>query len=308
MSDPQTAYFKGEFRPLSEATVSIRSKALNYGLGCFEGIRAYWNDEHEQLYVFRLRDHFVRMHRSMRILNMPRDRSVEEMCEITLELLRRNDMRRHCYIRPLAIVNSERMSPEFVPEDCKFGVYVLPLADYLDTSKGITVRVSSWQRVSDNMIPASAKPTAAYLNSALARMEAKQAGADEAVFLNAQGYVSEGSAEHIFLVRDGVVASPLPQDDNLYGITRDTLITLCRRELGIEVESRHVRRSELYMADEVLLCGSGAQVVPVREVDGRPVGDGKPGPLTLQLQALYFRVVNGNFEPYADWCTPVYPT
>jgi len=306
MSDPNIVFYQGDFRPLEEAKVSIRIKGLNYGLGCFEGIRAYWNADREQLYVFRLREHYVRMHRSLRILHMPPPLSVERMCEVTLELLRRNAMRQDSYIRPIAFINSEKLSPLIVPEDNAFAIYVIPLADYLDTSKGVRARVSSWRRLSDNMIPVAAKPTAAYLNSALARLEAQQVGADEGIFLTQEGYVSEGSAEHIILVRDGRLVTPAAEDDNLRGITRETLLELARAELGLETECRHVRRSELYVAEEAFFCGTGAQVTPIIEIDGRPIGDGSVGPVTQRMKDTYLRVVLGEIETYRHWCTPVY--
>lgn len=308
MAGAEVVFFRGGFVPLEEARVSVRVKGLNYGLGCFEGIRAYWNAAREQLYLFRAPEHYERLHRSLRILDMPAPMGVAEMVETTRELLRRNAMRQDTYIRPLAFSGSEHLSPMIVPEDMEFAIYVLPLADYLDTSKGVKAVVSSWVRVSDNMIPAAAKPTAAYLNSALARLEARKAGADEGIFLTKEGYVSEGSAEHLFLVRDGVLITPANEDDNLEGITRDTLLRLAREDLGLQVQQRHVRRTELYVADEAFFCGTGAQVTPVVEIDGRPVGDGRIGPLTRRLQSLYWRVVHGEVEKYAAWCTPVYPS
>ena len=305
MSDPNIVFYQGDFRPLEEAKVSIRIKGLNYGLGCFEGIRAYWNADREQLYVFRLREHYVRMHRSLRILHMPPPLSVERMCEVTLELLRRNAMRQDSYIRPIAFINSEGLSPLIVPEDNAFGIYVIPLADYLDTSRGVRARVSSWQRLSDNMIPVTAKPTAAYLNSALARLEAQQVGADEGIFLTKEGYVSEGSAEHIILVREGRLVTPAAEDDNLRGITRETLLELARAELGLETECRHVRRSELYVAEEAFFCGTSAEVRPILSVDRFPVGEGHIGSITRRISALYHDVVRGIEGHYGEWRTLV---
>ena len=299
-------FFSGEFRPLEDAKVSIRSKALNYGLGCFEGIRAYWNAQRKQLYIFRCEEHYVRLSRSLRILSMPQPMSIRDMVKTTVELLRRNEIREDTYIRPIAFIASEQLSPTIVPEENEFAIYTLPLADYLDTAKGVTARVTSWTRLTDNMIPVSAKPTAAYLNSALARLEAKNAGADEAIFLNKEGYVSEGSAEHIFLVRDGTLVTPSSEDDNLFGITRATLDEIARAEMGREVIYRHVLRSELYTADEAFFCGTGAQVTPLTKIDDRVIGDGRPGPITTQLLQLYFKVVHADHEKYEHWCLPVY--
>lgn len=299
-------FFKGRFRPLEDAKISIRAKALNYGLGCFEGIRAYWNAQRKQLYIFRCEEHYRRLARSLRILSMPQLMATGDMVKATVELLRRNEAREDTYVRPIAFIASETLSPTIVPEDNEFAIYTLPLADYLDTENGVTARVSSWTRLNDNMIPVSAKPTAAYLNSALARLDAKNAGADEAIFLNKDGYVSEGSAEHIFLVRDGRLITPSPEDDNLFGITRATIEEIAPNEMGREVIYRHLRRSELYTADEAFFCGTGAQVAPIVKIDDRVIGDGRPGPITSQLLQLYSRVVHAEHEKYASWCMPVY--
>jgi branched-chain amino acid aminotransferase len=306
MSELGTVFFRGGFRPLAEATVSIRSKALNYGLGCFEGIRAYWNAGRKQLFIFRCPEHFERMTRSVKILGMSPLPPIQKLCELSVELLRRNEVRCDAYLRPIAFVNSELLSPTIVQEDNEFAMYALPLNDYLDTANGVTARVSSWVRVSDNMIPVVAKPTAAYLNSALARLEAKQAGADEAIFLNKEGYVAEGSAEHIVLVRDGRLVTPSSEDDNLFGITRASLDELARNELGLDVVYRHVKRTDLYIAEEAFFCGTGAQVTPITRIDDRIIGEGRPGPITLKLQAVYAQAVRGENAKYSAWCMPVY--
>ena len=299
------AYFRNEFVPVDQARVSIRSKALNYGLGCFEGIRAYWNASREQLYVFRMKEHYGRLQTSCRILGLTPPVDMERMCEATLELLRRNEHREDIYIRPIVYIASELLSPMLVREDNEFAIYTLPLCDYHDP-KGVTACVASWTRLQDNMIPVRAKPTAAYLNSALARSEAEDRGCDEAVLLNARGFVSEGSAEHIFLVIDGELVTPSTEDDNLNGITRATMAELAEKELGCKVTFRHVNRTELYCADELFFCGTGVQIVPVIIIDGRTVGDGKLGPVTRELQHIYSRVVRAEHDAYADWCTPVY--
>ena len=306
MPEAKVAYFRGDFCPVSEARVSVRCKALNYGMGCFEGIRGYWRADEKQIYIFRMAEHYDRMRKSCKIVSVALPHSDQELADITCELVRRNEHRENVYIRPIAFHGSEAMSPVMVEEDNEFAIYTLPLADYLDTAGGVTAIVSSWQRVSDNMIPARAKPTGAYLNSALARHEARQAGSDEGIFLTQNGYVSEGSAEHIFLVRDGELVTPALQDDILDGVTRRTLAEIVPAELGRQVAERHVARTELYVADEVFFCGTGAQVAPVTRIDGRPVGDGKPGPVTLEVQELYLKVVRAEMPKYRHWCTPVY--
>ncbi len=306
MAGEQVAFFKGGFHPLSDAKVSVRCKALNYGLGCFEGIRAYWSKQEGQLYIFRAEDHYERLLLSTKIVHLKLNMSVAQLVAATVELLRRNAPREDTYIRPLVFNNSEAMSPQLTDDPAELAIYTLPLRDYLDVTKGVTACVSSWRRVSDNMIPARAKPTAAYMNSALARLEAKENGYDEAIFLTNDGYVSEGSAEHIFIVREGKLITPSSQEDNLDGITRRTLCQIAP-ELGFEVVVRRISRTELYVADEAFFCGTGAEVCPLVSVDRRPVGNGKPGPITLELQKLFWRVVRAEVPKFADWCKPVYP-
>ncbi len=306
MPEPRTAFFKDDFVPLADARVSVRCKGLNYGLGCFEGIRAYWGADQDQLFVFRAPEHYARLLHSCRILGIKFATSIDRLLEITRELLKQNECREDTYVRPLVFNDSEMLSPIFTDADNTLTMYTLPLKDYLDTSKGVTACVSSWVRINDNMIPARAKPTAAYLNSALARAEAEAAGSDEAIFLTKDGFVSEGSAEHLFIVRDGVLITPASQDDNLDGITRQTICEIAPADLGRRVETRRVTRTELYIADEMFFCGTGAQIAPVTKVDSRQVADGKVGPVTKALQRLYLQVVKNQVPKYAHWCMPVY--
>lgn len=302
----QTAYFNKQFVPLSEAKVSIRTNALHYGSGVFEGIRAYWNASERQLFVFRLPEHYERMVNNCKVLKLKLDHDVKELCTVTVDLLRRNHPEEDTYIRPIAYVSSEGLGPKLIGYETGFAIYTIPLGEYIDTSVGIKVGFSSWRRISDNSIPARCKVTGGYVNSALARTEAMEQGFDEALFLTQDGYLSEGSAENIFLVRNGTLITPDQSQDILEGITRDTLLILCREELGLTVIERQVGRTETYVADEVFFCGTGAQVSPVIEVDRRPVGSGKIGPVTARIQQLYFEVVKGNHAKYRRWCTPVY--
>ena len=300
MAEAELAYFEGEFVPLSDANVNIQCRGLNYGLGCFEGIRAYWNDDDQRLRVFRVTDHYQRLRDSCRILHLDAGLSVEAMVEITDELCRRNRYQCDAYIRPIVYSNAYALAPMLAPTDSAFAMYTLRLRDYLDTTKGIRACVSSWRRVQDTMIPARAKPTAAYLNSALARHEANANGFDEAIMLTHDGYVSEGSAEHVFLVRGGELITPTAQEDNLEGVTRRTVIELAA-ELGRTVVERRVARTELYIADEVFFCGTGAEITPVIEVDHHTLGSGV-GPVTKELQTLFFKVVRGGVDKFAHWC------
>jgi branched-chain amino acid aminotransferase len=303
---PPIAFFNNAFVPIEEARISIRTNALHYGTGIFEGIRAYWNAQQKQLFVFKMPEHYARMLNNCRVLRLRIDKDVKELCDITLELLRKNEHREDSYVRPLAYVKSEGLGPKLVGYETGFAIYTLPLGDYIDTSTGVKVGFSSWRRISDNTIPARCKVTGGYVNSALAKTEALEQGFDEAIFLTQDGFISEGSAMNIILIRNGKLITPDLSADILEGITRAVLIELCREELGLEVIERPVGRSELYLADEAFLCGTGAQVSPIIEADRRPIGDGKVGPLTTKIQELYFRVVKAEHPKYQHWCAPVY--
>ena len=300
------AYFNNQFVPLEEAKVSIRTNALQYGTGVFEGIRAYWNARKKQLFVFKMPEHYERMLNNCSVLRLQLGKDVKELCEITLELLRKNQHREDTYIRPIAYISSEGLGPKLIGYETGFGIYTLPLGDYIDTSIGVKVGFTSWRRINDNTIPARCKVTGGYVNSALAKTEAMEQGFDEAIFLTQDGFISEASAMNIFMIRNGKLVTPDRSADILEGITREVLIELGREELGLEVIERQVGRSELYVSDEAFLCGTGAQVSPIIEVDRRPLGNGKIGPLTAKIQQLYFQVVKAEHEKYLEWCTPVY--
>ncbi len=299
-------YFKSQFVPVDQAKISIQNNTFQYGTGVFEGIRAYWNQEKRQLYVFRLVEHYLRMLRNCRVLKLNIGKDEKELSEITVELLRKNRPETDTYIRPIAYVDSEGIGPKFVGYPTGFAMYTIPLGDYIDVSSGIKVGFSSWRRINDNTIPARCKVTGGYVNSALAKTEALEHGYDEAIFLTENGFVSEGSAENLFLIRGGKLITPALSEDILEGITRETVIELAREELGIETIERPIGRTELYVADEAFLCGTGAQVSPMIEVDKRPLGNGGIGPITAKIQSLYFDVVKGNHKKYRDWLTPVY--
>ncbi len=298
-------YLDGRFVEDSDATVSVRSRGLNYGLGCFGGIRGYLADDGHQIYVFRLDDHVRRLNASAKLILLRLTVTEQECREAILETIRRNNVHHPVYIRPMVFSNSVQLAPVLREEDSSFTIYTMPLKRYID-KESISVCVSSWRRTSDNAIPARAKPTGIYLNSALARREAFDNGFDEALFLTERGYVSEGSAEHIFIVRDGVLYSPPSTEDNLDGITRRTLITLATEDLGLKFVERQISRSELYVCDEILLCGTGAEVTPVNSVDRRTVGDGNVGPITQQLKAHFINVVHGRVPHRMNWLTPVW--
>jgi branched-chain amino acid aminotransferase len=300
------AYFQGRIVPMSEATVSIATHGLHYGTGCFEGLRAYWNAAKQQLYVLKLREHFERFARSRRILKIRANESVEELCATTLELLRRHSYQEDVYIRPFAYKSSRTIKLALSSLDDSVNIYAFPMGNYVDISGGLNVCISQWRRVSGNAIPVRAKTTGAYINSALAVDDAAAAGYDEAIFLTEAGNVSEGSSCNLFIVKRGQIFTPRPTDDILEGITRDCVKEMVEREFGQQVIERAVDRTELYDADEVFFSGTGVQISPVTRIDNRPIGDGKPGGLTMDLQKRYLMAVRGDDSAYGEWCTPVY--
>ena len=309
------AFFRGRYVDFADAKVSVMTHALNYGTGCFEGIRGYWNPDDEQMYLFRVPEHFQRLHRSAKILRMRIPHSVEELCEIAAEVVRRNELREDVYVRPLVYKSAEQIGLSMVrktsngaqPVEDGFTLFAVPFGNYLDVEKPIRCCVSSWFRITDNMIPPRAKVTGIYVNSALAKTDAIENGFDEAIMLTSEGHVSEGSGENVFLVRDGALVTPSTSDDILEGITRSTIIQIARDELGIPTVERGVDRTELYIADELFLVGTGAQISPVAEVDRRTVGSGGIGPITAHLQKLYFDLVRGRNPKYAHWCMGILP-
>lgn len=299
------AFFRGELVPLEEAKISVTTHAFNYGTAVFEGIRAYWNAEQEQLYGLDLLAHYQRLHRSGPILQMEVRQSPEELVDITVEMLRRSNMREDAYIRPILYKSTEAVGVRLHNLDADLVIFTLPFGKYIDTESGIRAMVSSWRRNDDNAIPARSKITGGYVNGALAKSEAQVNGFDEAIMLTQEGHVSEGSAENLFIVRDGVLITPAVTDNILEGITRRHIMEVAA-DLGIGTVERAIDRTELYQADEVFLCGTGAQLAPVTEIDNRAVGTGSPGPITRRLHKIYFDAVRGRSDTYRSWLTPVY--
>jgi branched-chain amino acid aminotransferase len=300
------AFFRGEFVPLRDANINVMTHGFNYGTAVFEGIRAYWNAEQEQLFALELVPHYERIRHSARLLMMEVHQSPEELAEITVELLRRDGLREDVYIRPIVYKSSETIGVRLHNLASDIVIFGVPFGQYIDTEGGIRAQVSSWRRTDDNAIPARGKITGAYVNGALAKSEAQLNGFDEAIVLTADGHVSEGSAENLFIVRNGVLVTAPVTDNILEGITRRRLMEMARGELGVDVEERTIDRTELYVADEVFLCGTGAQISPVIEIDRRPIGTGRPGPITRDLSRSYFDAVRGRLPAYRDWLTPVY--
>ncbi|MEZ4553893.1 MAG: branched-chain amino acid transaminase [Dehalococcoidia bacterium] len=300
-----TAFFQGDFVPLEQAQVPVTTHAFNYGTAVFEGIRGNWNGDQNELYLFRLREHIERLRQNAKILRIGIRYTDDELMRIVTDLALRNDYREDVYIRPIAYKSQSVIGPRLhnVEDDVLF--YLIPLGAYLDSDAGITCMVSSWRRVDDNMIPARAKVAGLYVNNSLAKTEAQQNGFDEAILLNHDGHVSEGSGENIIIVRGGKLISPPPADNILEGITLDTAFEIAR-SLGYETEQRTIDRTELYIADEVFMTGTAAHVTPVLSVDRVPLNEGRPGPITTAIQRHFFEAITGRLPEYASWLTPVY--
>jgi branched-chain amino acid aminotransferase len=301
---PQWGFLKGQFVPIADAKISIMTQVVNYGLGAFGGIRGYWNENQQQLYVFRLPDHFRRFLQSAQLFNASFKYNADELSKILLEMIRREGYKTDVYARPLMYNATEDITPRLYDVEFDFALFTRPLGNYLQPQ--ITACVSSWRRVDDNTIPSRGKITGSYVNSAFARSEAHWNGYGEAIVLNQDGSVAEGSAENLFIVRDGKVITPPVSDNILEGITRRTLIQLFQDELGVPVVERSIDRSELYIADEAMFSGTGAQVTAITEIDKRKLGTGGIGPVTKKMQDTFFAIVRGENPKYTSWLTPVY--
>lgn len=292
----------GEMVLWAEATTHVLTHALHYGSGVFEGIRCYHNTDTDEAVIFRLRDHMERLHRSAKIAMMELPYSVDELCDATVELIKKNGLK-SCYIRPLAYYGYGQMGvdPTGAPVDVIIAVW--PWDAYLGADaleNGVKVGVSSWRQRSFNAIPPAVKSSASYMNSILAKLEAKNHGYSEAVMLNEQGYVCEGTGENLFVVRDGILSTPPLSDGLLEGITRDTVLTIAT-DMDIPAIEESLTRSDLYIADEMFMTGSAAELTPVASVDDRPIG--KRGPVTTALQQRYFDVAYGKVPEYEEWIT-----
>ena len=297
------AYFQGNIVPLSEAKIGVMTHAFNYGTAVFEGIRGNWNEDDQTTYLFRLREHFERLVQSSKILTFQVHQTVDRLCEIAVELVERSGFTEDVYLRPMVYLATEQLGVRLHNLESDTLIFLAPFPAYLpETAR---CQTSTWRRVDDTGIPPRAKVTGIYVNSALAKTEANLNGFDEAIMLNGNGHVSEGSGENIFMVRKGKLIAPTPADNVLEGITAASVVELARNELGIELVEREIDRSELYIADEIFMTGTAAHLTPIVEVDRRTVGTGKPGPITSQLSELFYDCIRGKSEKYSQWCTPV---
>ena len=301
------AFFQGKVVPISEAKVSVMTHALHYGTGLFEGIRGNWNEEKGAVFIFRLREHYDRLLKGCRILMLDIPYTAEQLCEITVDLVERNEHREDIYIRPLAYKSAEKVANLKLQElESDFTLITVPFGNYLG-SDVLRCCTSSWRRTDDTMIPTRIKSSGNYVNSILAKTEATLAGFDEAILLNHLGQACEGSGENLFVVSGGKLVTPRLEDSSLPGITRETILQLAQSELGMEIEERGIDRSELYLCDEIFLTGTAAHLTPVVELDSRPIADGKAGPVAMKLQKMYFDIVFGKNPKFLHWCTAVVP-
>ena len=300
------AFFKGKIVPFEQANVSIMTHAFNYGTGVFEGIRGYWNASQKQLFILKMRAHYERLLRCAKVLRIKIQHSLDELEQITLEVAQRNAYQEDIYIRPLAYKSQNRIGVGLIGVEDDFCLFLTPFGLYLDIEKGVKIGISSWRRISGRSMPLGSKITGAYFNSALANAEAKEKGLDEALLLSQEGTVAEGSGENLFLVKNGKLVTPPLTENILPGITRAGIMELAGKELGIETIEKKVSPEELFTADELLFCGTGVQIAPIAEVDGKKIKDGKVGPVTKKLQDIYFKIVRGDDPKYRDWVTPVY--
>ncbi len=297
-------YFEGQFVPMREAKVSIMTHAFMYGTATFEGIRAYWNADEGVLYGLKIREHVERIRQSCRILLMQDVPSVDELTGLIVETVRRNGFREDVYIRPSFYKSTRAIGVRLHDLDNELYIITLPFGNYIDTASGVRLMTSSWRRNSDDALPARGKIVGGYVNMAFQKSEAELNGFDEAVVLTADGHVNEASAANLFVVRDGVALTPPVSDDILEGVTRKAIVELLHNE-GVPVEFRSIDRSELYVADEMFLCGTGVQISPVVEVDHRPVGSGEVGPIGRLVRDRYFEAVRGRLPEYRHWVTPI---
>jgi branched-chain amino acid aminotransferase len=302
---PNYAYYRKQFMPLSDAKMSVMTNFMHYGTGVFEGIRGSWNKDDQQVYLFRLKEHYERLLNGCKALKLNIPYTVADMIKITVELVSRSGLKESQYVRPLAYKSTEAIGVRLHNLENDFLMFNLPWTRYLEADK-CRVGVSSWRRPGNNFAMPSAKITGQYYNSAFSKTEAIENGFDEAIVLNEWGRVAEGSGENVFLVINGKLVTPAPSESILIGVTRNSVIELAKKELGIETIERQIERQELYTADEAFFTGTAANVAPIAEIDHRLVGSGEIGPVTQKLSEIYIDVIHGRNPKYKSWCTPVY--
>ena len=295
------AFFEGKIVPWSEAKINIATHGFLYGTAVFSGMRAYWNEEKKRLFVFRPYDHFRRLLHSARMMMMSIPYDEDGLIDLTLELLRADAWTEDIYLRPTIYKADMGIGVRLHDLRDDFCMFVMPFEKYVKNDTNAHVTFSSWKRIDDNVIPARGKVAGAYANSALIKTDANRAGFDEALALDGNGHVSEGSAMNVFMLRDGVLVTPPVTDNILEGITRRSIMELARGELGLQVVERSIDRTEVFIAEEMFMTGTAAQVVAVTKIDHRPVGKGEMGPITTKLRAMFDDVVRGKNQKYINW-------
>jgi len=303
---PKFAFFQGEIVPYSEAKVGILTHALNYGTGAFGGIRGYWNEEEEQIFIFRPVDHYARLLNSSKLLLMELPHTPEGLTKITKKLIQTEGYKQDVYVRPLIYKADEMIGVRLHGLKDEIAISALPFGKYVANDTNAHVTFSSWRRIDDNMIPARGKLTGAYINTALIKSDAIMSGYDEAIVLNLDGHLSEGSAENIFMIKDDVLITPPVTDNILEGITRRTIMYLAKEELGMDVLERSIDRTEVYLCDELFLTGTAAQVTAVTKINHREIGTGTMGEITGKFRKMYDDLVRGKIEKYRNWNYPIY--
>ena len=302
------AFFRGDYIDLADANVNITTHALHYGTSVFEGIRGNWNKKMDKMFIFRAREHYERLLQGCKIMLMDVPYSVDDFMQITVELIERCGYKEDVYIRPIVYKSEELVANLKLHElGSDFALIAVPFGSYIEVEGAIRSTTSSWRRIDDTIIPPRVKISGHYVNSILAKTEAVLAGFDEAIFLNQDGSVSEGSGENLFMVYNGTLFTPLVSENNLTGITRDSIWTLANKELGLDVVERRIRRSEIYLADEVFLTGTAAHVTPVGELDNRTIGNGTVGEITKTLRDAYLKIIRGDNSKYEYWTTAITP-
>lgn len=301
-----TVFAGGDFKKYDDARVGLLTHGLNYGTGCFEGVRGYWNADDRELYLLQLREHYERLHASAKILMMDLPHSIDDLVEITIELCARNRFEENIYVRPLMYKSAEDIGVKLAGVPDAFAMIAIPFSKYFDATAGLRTCVSSWRRLDDTMVPARAKITGAYINSAFAKSEALMNGFDEAIMLSADGHVAEGSAANLFVVKRGVVYTPDASQNVLEGITRRSMMMLAKDELRMPVVERAIDRSELYTADELFLSGSAVGISFINSVDHRVIGDGTMGPVARELDRIFNELTYGRVAKYRHFLTPTY--
>ena len=295
------AFFEGKIVPLADAKINIATHGFLYGTAVFSGMRAYWNEEKKRLFVFRPYDHFRRLLHSARIMSMQSQYDEEGFIQLTLDLLRTDNWQQDIYLRPTIYKADMGIGVRLHNLKDEFSMFVTSFDKYVQNDTNAHVTMSSWRRIDDNVIPARGKVAGAYANSALIKTDANRAGFDEALVLDNNGHISEGSAMNIFMVRDGVLVTPPVTDNILEGITRKSVIELARKELGLDVVERSIDRTEVFIAEELFLTGTAAQVTAVTKIDHRPVGTGVMGPIATKLRTMYEDILRGKNKKYEHW-------